>query len=98
MTIYVDEMVNNLWKLRGKIVKNCHMWSDESTKELLEFAENLGLKRGWMQRSRRGLIHFDLVERLREKAVKEGATPVTNREAAEVWKRMRNEKHDNTGN
>jgi len=46
MTIFVDEMVNNLWKLRGRTVKNCHMWSDQSTEELLEFAESIGLKKG----------------------------------------------------
>ena len=86
MTIFVDEMVNNLWKLRGKIVKNCHMWSDQSTEELLEFAESIGLKKGWLQRSRKGLVHFDLVERLREKAIKKGALPVTNQRAVEMWR------------
>ena len=98
MTVYVDEMVNNLWKLRGRIFKNCHMWSDKSTEELLEFAESIGLKRRWLQRSRRGLVHFDLVERLRIKAIQHGAVPVTNREASEMWKKMRNEKHDNNRN
>ena len=38
MTIYVDQLVNNLWKMRGRIVKNCHMFSDTSTEELIEFA------------------------------------------------------------
>lgn len=84
MTIFVDEMVNNLWKIRGRIVKNCHMWSDESTEELLNFAEKIGLKKKWVQKSRRGLIHFDLVKKLRDKAIENGAVALTNREAHKV--------------
>lgn len=98
MAVYVDEMVNNLWNLRGRTVKNCHMWSDKNTEELLEFADKIGLKRRWIQRSRRGLIHFDLVARLRQKAIQHGAIPVTNREASKIWERMRDAKeHNNTG-
>lgn len=74
MAIYVDEMVNNLWKIRGRTVKNCHMWSDKDREELLDFAEKIGLKRKWIQKSRRGFIHFDLIERIREKAIQKGAT------------------------
>ena len=81
--------LNNLWKIRGRTVKNCHMWSDESAEELLEFAEKIGLKKNWIQKSRRGLIHFDLVEKLREKAVQNGAIPLTNREAYKIRKRMK---------
>ena len=89
MTIFVDEMVNNLWKLRGKIVKNCHMWSDKDTEELVNFAEKIGLKKTWIQKSRNGLVHFDLVERLRDKAIKNGAIPLTNKKASDMWLRMR---------
>jgi len=87
MAIYVDEMVNNLWKIRGRIVKNCHMWSDKSSEELLDFAEKIGLKKKWIQTSRRGLVHFDLMERIREKAIQNGAIPLMNREAYEMRKR-----------
>jgi len=87
MAIYVDEMVNNLWKIRGRIVKNCHMWSDKSSEELLDFAEKIGLKKKWIQTSRRGIVHFDLIERFREKAIQNGATPLMNREAYEMRKR-----------
>ncbi len=82
--IYVDDMVNNLWKIRGRIVKNCHMWSDKNTEELLEIAEKIGLKKKWLQTSRRGLIHFDLVVSKREKAIKLGAVPLDRREANEM--------------
>lgn len=91
MAIYVDEMVNNLWKIRGRIVKNCHMWSDKDTEELLEFAERIGLKRKWLQTSRKGLIHFDLVESRRKRALELGAIPLTNREVYEM--RKKNKKH-----
>ena len=67
--IYVDEMMNNLWKIRGRTVKNCHMWSDKSVEELVELAVKIGLKKEWIQKSRGGLIHFDLVESKRKKAI-----------------------------
>lgn len=89
MAIFVDEMVNNLWKIRGRIVKNCHMCSDKDTEELLEFAEKIGLKRKWLQTSRSGLIHFDLVESKRKRAVELGAIPLTNREAHKIWEKLR---------
>lgn len=89
MALYVDEMINNLWKIRGRIVKNCHMWSDKDTEELLNFAEKIGLKKRWLQTSRSGLIHFDLVESKREKAIQNGAIPLSNREAYEMRKNLR---------
>jgi len=84
MTVYVDQMMNNLWKLHGKYVKNCHMWSDNTTQELLDFVEKIGLKKEWVQKSRIGWVHFDLVESYREKAVKNGAVPITNRQAGKM--------------
>lgn len=88
MTVYVDDLVNNLWKLRGKYVKNCHMWSDENKEELLDFAKKIGLKKEWIQISRSGLIHFDLVTKKRERAIERGAIPLNRLEA----KNMKREK------
>ena len=87
MTIYVDGLVNNLWKLRGKIVKNCHMWSDQSTEELLDFAEKIGLKRSWVQTGS-WLTHFDLVQKYRDKAIENGAIPLNRRDTVSLWRKM----------
>jgi len=92
MTIYVDAMINNRWKLRGKIVKNCHMWSDKGKDELLDFAEKIGLKRSWVQVSRSRLIHFDLVEKYRNKAIQDGAIPLERKKAYENMKNITNNK------
>ncbi len=84
MTIYVDELKDNLWKLRGRYVKNCHMFSDISIKELLEFAEKIGMKKNWIQKSRTGFIHFDLVESRRKRAIEMGAKEITNYEMGKI--------------
>ena len=84
MTVYVDQMINNLWKLRGKYVKNCHMFSDTSTEELIDFAVKIGLKKQWIQKSRIGWIHFDLVENRRKRAIENGATAITNYETGKM--------------
>ena len=84
MTIYVDQMIDNLWKIHSKHVKNCHMWSDNNIQELFDFAERIGLKKSWIQKSRIGWVHFDLVNKYREKAISHGAIAVSNRETGKM--------------
>lgn len=88
MAIYVDDMINNLWKLRGKIVKNCHMWSDQGKEELLDFAEKIGLKRTWIQ-TKSYLPHFDLVQKYRDKAIENGAVPLNRKDTVKMWQKLR---------
>jgi hypothetical protein len=49
------------------------MWSDQNTEELLAFGLKMGLKPAWLQKSRRGFIHFDLNPLKRLLAIKNGA-------------------------
>lgn len=84
--IYVDPLVDNGWILRGHKIKNCHMWSDTSTEELVAFAKKIGLKSEWLQRSRR-LIHFDLTPNRRKDAVLAGAKEISFSELKEMIRR-----------
>ena len=89
-------MVNNLWKMRGRNVKNCHMFSDTSTNELVDFAVKIGLKKQWLQKSRIGWIHFDLVKSKRIRAIEKGATVITNREMGKILLEFRRKKKKET--
>ena len=92
MTVYVDQLINNLWKMRGRYVKNCHLFSDTSTNELIEFAVKIGLKKQWLQKSRIGWVHFDLVESRRKRAIEKGAIEITNREMGKILLEFRKKK------
>jgi hypothetical protein len=64
--IYVDELF--FWPGKGEW---CHLWAD-TTDELHEFAEKIGLKRNWFQDKKR-FPHYDLRESKRKIALKNGA-------------------------
>jgi len=89
MTIYVDELVNWRWKLRGRDVKNCHMFTENpDLEELHLFAEKIGMKRKWFQ-PHRIAPHYDLTPRRRAEAVLLGAIEVDRRESSAIWKERR---------
>lgn len=58
----------------------CHMSSDllgiDGERELVAFAEKLGLKPAWIQHQGRDTVHFDLTPAKRVQAIKLGATEV----------------------
>jgi hypothetical protein len=63
----------------------CHMWSDsEDPEELQQFAESIGLRRGYLQDTP-GFPHYDLVPAKRTLAVSKGAVETTLRD----WIRKR---------
>jgi hypothetical protein len=74
MAVYVDPDIHT-WK--GK--KWCHLTAD-SEMELHQFAKMLGLKRSWFQNNS-VLPHYDIVDRVRDKAISLGALPITIQEA-----------------
>lgn len=79
MTIYVDELINYGWKLRGHIVSSCHMITDNiDLEELHLMAKNIGMEREWFQDKKHP--HYDLVESRRKKAITLGAIPVSCKE------------------
>lgn len=90
MSCYVDPLINHGWRLRGKIVPSCHLFTDGDLKELHEFAGRLGLDREFFQLSESMKIpHYDLVFSLRKRAIEFGAIPVDCRRAVEIWKAYR---------
>jgi len=84
--IYVDELINFGWKIRGRKVKNCHLLCDNSVDDLITFANKIGLKAEYLQRSADGTPHYDLVESKRKLAIINGAKELTKHE----WYKIRN--------
>lgn len=64
----------------------CHMWTDESTAELIAFAGRLGLKTGWLQDTGLPSEHFDLTVGRRARAVRLGAVEATSRDWVAKWR------------
>lgn len=79
MTVYVDDMqrparvgpVDGIWS---------HLLSDlpgdEGRRELVAFAERLGLDRAWLQNAGTPTEHFDVTEPTRQQALRYGAVPI----------------------
>ena len=89
--IFVDPLSNYGFVLDSrrtrKTWKTCHMFSDKNSKnELLNIAQLINMKSSWIQKSRRGIWHFDLIESKRNLAIKNGAIPVSRREAVKILK------------
>lgn len=60
----------------------CHMIAD-STDELLEMADRIGIQRKWIQDAGERREHFDVCKSKRLVAIRCGAIPVTSRELVE---------------
>jgi Protein of unknown function (DUF4031) len=87
MAVYVDEPI---WEWRGR--RWCHLTADTSA-ELHEFAERLGLLRQWFQ-SKSGRPwhdHYDLPEDVRAQAIACGAQSLTNRQMGRRQTKRRRE-------
>lgn len=94
MSVYVDPLVRNVSadpQARRVGARHghewCHLWAD-SRGELLKFAKGIGMRSGWLQRSRRGLWHFDLVPPRREAAIRAGAIALDRSAAVECMRRV----------
>lgn len=89
MTIYVDSLEEWGWKMYGRTIPSCHMFTDSlDIEELHVFAEKIGLRRSWFQ-PHRIAPHYDLTPSRRAAAVKLGAVQVNRRTAVEIWKTRR---------
>jgi len=79
MTVYVDNAMIPATVGRLK-ARWCHLTAD-TAEELHVFAQRLGLRSSWCQVSRREkTIHYDVTGRVRARAIRMGAKPVTRRE------------------
>lgn len=90
MSIYVDSLCSHGWRLRGHVVRSCHMWTDsDDIEELHQFAISIGLKRIWFQHEEDKLPHYDLTESMRYRAVTKGAIELNRGEAVRLWRDLR---------
>jgi len=90
MTVYVDSLESWGWKMRGREIQSCHMFTDSlDLEELHVFAERIGLRRAWFQTDSRVAPHYDLTPSRRDAAVALGAVELDRRGAVAVWKKRR---------
>lgn len=81
MGVYVDSM-----NARFGRMTMCHMVAD-TTSELLEMADKIGVQRKWIQDPGTSHEHFDVCLRKKKKAIELGAKEVGWREIADIIKR-----------
>ena len=74
--VYVDSAIHK--KSPNGRKRYCHMTAD-SLEELHSFAEKIGVKKCWFERSRRGVAHYDLDETARARALEQGASVADNK-------------------
>lgn len=92
MAIYVDPLMSWGWRLRGRIVKSCHLFTDEmDLGELHRIAAIIGMRRDWFQDAP-SAPHYDLTPSRREHAVRLGAIEVSRARAVEIWRARRQPK------
>jgi hypothetical protein len=89
LAIYVDNLEEWGWLLRGRRVASCHMFTDElDLTNLHAMAGQIGMKRSWFQ-DKTTAPHYDLVKSRRDAAVALGAIPVGRHRAVAIWKARR---------
>ncbi len=81
MSVYVDGMTAKF----GRMVM-CHMVAD-STEELLEMVDKIGVQRKWIQYAGTGREHFDISLGKKALAIKHGAIEASWHKAAELFQR-----------
>lgn len=91
MSVYVDPLMvyggdAAPEPFRGR--PSCHMYAD-TPEELNAMAIAIGMKAHWLQRSRGGVLHYDLVPARRFHAVSLGAIQHTRKEAVAKWRQLR---------
>ena len=89
MTVYVDDMYKSPMGQFGRL-KMSHMMADTSA-ELLEMADRIGVQKKWLQHAGRPDEHLDIAMSKREAAIAAGAVPITMREMARMSMNKRRE-------
>lgn len=83
MSVYVDDAQN---PFRGMIM--CHMFAD-TTEELLQAVDAIGVQRKWIQHAGTYKEHFDIALSKRQLAIKHGAKIIDDHEVAALLKSRR---------
>lgn len=81
--VYVDDMYKMKLGRFGRM-KMSHMRAD-TTEELLEMVEKIGLNKKWIQDKGTNREHFDISLMMRKKAIENGAIEVTTREMVRMF-------------
>lgn len=77
MAVYVDDMYTISLGEFGRM-KMSHLMAD-STEELLQMVDKIGVQRKWIQSAGQKTEHFDIAKGKRELAIKAGTIPVSMR-------------------
>lgn len=89
MTVYVDRLENWGWKLRGREVQSCHLFTDTVELDALHaVAKAIGMKRSWLQ-DKPAAPHYDLTPSRRLAAIAAGAVEVDRHAAVQIWRERR---------
>lgn len=80
MSVYVDAPI---WPYRNMMM--CHMIAD-TTEELLQMADKIGVQRKWIQHTGTHREHFDISKSKRVLAVKAGAKEIDKYELVSILK------------
>lgn len=82
MAVYVDDMYKSPMGQFGKM-KMSHLMAD-TTEELLEMVDKIGVQRKWIQYPGDPKEHFDIAMSKRMLAIENGAIEITMREMGEM--------------
>lgn len=89
MTVYVDRLESWGWKIRGREVQSCHLFTDTVELDALHtVAQAAGMKRSWFQ-DKPTAPHYDLTPSRRLAAIAAGAVEVDRHAAAAIWRERR---------
>lgn len=75
MSVYVDDMYKNPIGELGRM-KMSHLAAD-TTEELLQMVDKIGVQRKWIQDKGKGGEHFDIAMGKRKLAILRGAIPLS---------------------
>ena len=78
MTVYVDNFISAFGRM-----KMCHMFAD-TTEELNEMADKIGVARKWIQKQGTPIEHFDICLSKRKLALQLGAREITSKQVVEL--------------
>jgi hypothetical protein len=91
MSAYMDPVAGHGWRLRGRLVRSCHLIAD-TLEELHAVAAAAGLRKEWFQKPPKASVpHYDLTESRREAAIAAGAIALERREFVAQLQRIRRE-------
>lgn len=89
MAVYVDQLAEWGWIIRGRKTSSCHMFTDEEDlTSLHDVAQRIGMKRSWFQ-DKKAAPHYDLTPSRRAEAIKAGAIEVGRAQSVAIWRARR---------